>query len=205
VWRIFLPGLAPSPLPWRGPQRLMPSKPMGLRLLLSPRSRAARRSSSRFGLLTATCSAFRSGPRSSRPITPSCSTHRGRGRRLRPNELAASEVPKLVAVSCNPGTLARDLRTLLDGGYRTTRVVPVDQFLGSVPLLAAYRGGHLPRLLAAQEALHVSRNDFGRGAMERFGEQGRAIGRLKIELDRVRACVSRLCHEISSWIDAASR
>jgi hypothetical protein len=177
----------------------MPSKPMGLRLLLSPRSRAARRSSSRFGLLTATCSAFRSGPRSSRPITP-C----GRGRRLRPNELAASEVPKLVAVSCNPGTLARDLRTLLDGGYRTTRVVPVDQFLGSVPL-AAYRGGYLPRLLAAQEALHVSRNDFGRGAIERFGEQGRAIGRLKIELDRVRACVSRLCHEISSWIDAASR
>jgi 23S rRNA (uracil1939-C5)-methyltransferase len=45
--------------------------------------------------------------------------------------LAKSEVPKLVAVSCNPGTLARDLRILVDGGYRIGRVVPVDQFLFS--------------------------------------------------------------------------
>ena len=45
--------------------------------------------------------------------------------------LAKSRVPRLVAVSCNPGTLARDLRILVDGGYRITRVVPVDQFLFS--------------------------------------------------------------------------
>ena len=45
--------------------------------------------------------------------------------------LAKSEVRKLVAVSCNPGTLARDLRILVDGGYRIGRVVPVDQFLFS--------------------------------------------------------------------------
>ena len=46
-------------------------------------------------------------------------------------ELAKSSVPKLVAVSCNPGTLARDLRLLVDGGYRIARIVPVDQFLFS--------------------------------------------------------------------------
>ena len=46
-------------------------------------------------------------------------------------ELAKSQVPKLVAVSCNPGTLARDLRLLVDGGYRIVRIVPVDQFLFS--------------------------------------------------------------------------
>ncbi len=45
--------------------------------------------------------------------------------------LAKSRVKRLVAVSCNPGTLARDLRILVDGGYRIARVVPVDQFLFS--------------------------------------------------------------------------
>jgi 23S rRNA (uracil1939-C5)-methyltransferase len=46
-------------------------------------------------------------------------------------QLAKSGVRRLVAVSCNPDTLARDLRFLVDGGYKISRVVPIDQFLYS--------------------------------------------------------------------------
>jgi 23S rRNA (uracil1939-C5)-methyltransferase len=44
-------------------------------------------------------------------------------------ELARSIVKKVVAVSCNPLTLARDLAILVEGGYRITSVTPIDQFL----------------------------------------------------------------------------
>ncbi|WP_064686181.1 class I SAM-dependent RNA methyltransferase [Rhizobium bangladeshense] len=46
-------------------------------------------------------------------------------------ELARSGVKKIAAVSCNPLTLARDLQILVEGGYRITRVTPIDQFLWS--------------------------------------------------------------------------
>jgi 23S rRNA (uracil1939-C5)-methyltransferase len=45
--------------------------------------------------------------------------------------LAKSRVPIVVAVSCNPATLARDARTLIEGGYRIDKVSPIDQFLFS--------------------------------------------------------------------------
>ncbi len=43
-------------------------------------------------------------------------------------EIARSAVPRVVAVSCDPGTFARDAATLVAGGYRIESAVPVDQF-----------------------------------------------------------------------------
>ncbi|MCO6048539.1 class I SAM-dependent RNA methyltransferase [Mesorhizobium sp. RP14(2022)] len=53
------------------------------------------------------------------------------GAEFQSRELAKSTVPRVAAVSCNPTTLARDLSILVAGGYRVTRVVPLDQFLWS--------------------------------------------------------------------------
>ncbi len=56
-------------------------------------------------------------------------------------EIAASKVPTVVYVSCNPQSFARDARALVEGGYRLGRVTPLDQFLWSphVELVAAFR------------------------------------------------------------------
>jgi len=50
------------------------------------------------------------------------------GAREQATTLAASTVPAVVAVSCNPATFARDARILIDGGFALVEVVPVDQF-----------------------------------------------------------------------------
>jgi 23S rRNA (uracil1939-C5)-methyltransferase len=46
-------------------------------------------------------------------------------------EIAKSKVAKVVSVSCNPGTFAKDARALVDAGFRLERVLPVDQFVWS--------------------------------------------------------------------------
>ncbi|SRR5579875_1034940 len=48
--------------------------------------------------------------------------------------LAESTVPRIVAVSCNPATFARDARILADGGYALTHIAPVDSFVWSANL-----------------------------------------------------------------------
>ena len=54
-------------------------------------------------------------------------------------EIVASRTPVVVAVSCDPGSFMRDARILTDGGYRLTRLQPVDQFTWSAHLELAAR------------------------------------------------------------------
>jgi 23S rRNA (uracil1939-C5)-methyltransferase len=53
------------------------------------------------------------------------------GARAQCAALAASGIGRIVAVSCNPATFARDARLLVDGGFRLRRVAPIDQFVWS--------------------------------------------------------------------------
>lgn len=53
--------------------------------------------------------------------------------------LAASTVPVIAMVSCNPATFARDPRTLTEAGYRLDWVQVVDQFRWSVHVELAAR------------------------------------------------------------------
>lgn len=63
------------------------------------------------------------------------------GAKAQATEIAASTVPVVVGVSCNPNTFARDARTLIDGGYRLESIQPIDQFLWShhVELVGIFR------------------------------------------------------------------
>ncbi len=50
------------------------------------------------------------------------------GAKAQCEQLALSDVPRVIAVSCNPVTFIRDARILMQGGYRLNRLRPVDQF-----------------------------------------------------------------------------
>lgn len=62
------------------------------------------------------------------------------GAREQSTRIAESGVSKVVAVSCNSATFARDARILTDRGYRLEGVTPVDQFVWSahVELVARF-------------------------------------------------------------------
>jgi 23S rRNA (uracil1939-C5)-methyltransferase len=63
------------------------------------------------------------------------------GARAQAEAFAASKVPVVVAVSCNPATFARDAAALVAGGYAMGLVQPVDQFVWSshIELVAVFR------------------------------------------------------------------
>ena len=63
------------------------------------------------------------------------------GAEAQAQRLAKSKVKTVVAISCNPATLARDARHLVDGGYKIQSVTPIDQFVYSahVEAVAVFR------------------------------------------------------------------
>lgn len=55
--------------------------------------------------------------------------------------LAQSSIETMVAVSCNPATLARDAAKLIAGGFQLDRIIPVDQFVWTphLEIVAVFR------------------------------------------------------------------
>jgi 23S rRNA (uracil1939-C5)-methyltransferase len=53
------------------------------------------------------------------------------GAQAQATQIAASGVSRVVAVSCNPNSFARDAQVLIEGGFTLTDIWPVDQFLWS--------------------------------------------------------------------------
>lgn len=62
------------------------------------------------------------------------------GAEAQAKRLAAAKLRRIVGVSCNPTTFARDAALLIAGGYRLVRVTPVDQFRhsGHVELVGVF-------------------------------------------------------------------
>jgi 23S rRNA (uracil1939-C5)-methyltransferase len=58
-------------------------------------------------------------------------------------QIAASTVPTVIYISCNPATLSRDARLLHAAGYRLAAATAIDQFLWSARLesVSVFRRG----------------------------------------------------------------
>lgn len=50
------------------------------------------------------------------------------GAKLQAEQIGASKVRRVVAISCDPATFARDVKVLVDAGFTLLSVTPVDQF-----------------------------------------------------------------------------
>jgi len=63
------------------------------------------------------------------------------GAEAQARQIAKSKVKTVVAVSCDPQTLARDAEILVQGGYRVETVTPIDQFkwTSHVEIVALFR------------------------------------------------------------------
>jgi 23S rRNA (uracil1939-C5)-methyltransferase len=90
------------------------------------------------------------------------------GAQRQASELARSKVAAVVAVSCDPGTLARDLRLLTDGGYSIASVTPIDQFVFSAHVEAV--------AVLRRTARPPSRRLSGRGHSRAFDAPERLAG-----------------------------
>jgi len=53
------------------------------------------------------------------------------GAKAQVEQIALTQVPKIVMISCAPQTAARDAKILVDAGWKLTKVTPVDQFTWS--------------------------------------------------------------------------
>ncbi|HEY7799607.1 MAG TPA: TRAM domain-containing protein [Hyphomonadaceae bacterium] len=53
------------------------------------------------------------------------------GAEAQTRQLARASLKRVAMVSCNAGTFARDLRLMIDGGWRVKRITPIDQFIWS--------------------------------------------------------------------------
>jgi 23S rRNA (uracil1939-C5)-methyltransferase len=56
------------------------------------------------------------------------------GAKAQTEQLAASKVPQIVAISCDPVSFVRDAKILMQNGYQLMSIQPVDQFLWSTHL-----------------------------------------------------------------------